>query len=72
MRAVIDGVIEVLKSRGITEFAATGYCFSGKQVFDLARDGVIKAAIVAHPSLLVIPDDLEAVAKTNVPVLINR
>jgi dienelactone hydrolase len=29
-RPPLDKLIEGLKERGITEFAATGYCFGGK------------------------------------------
>jgi dienelactone hydrolase len=64
-------VINGLKERGITQFGATGYCFGARYVFDLAFDGVIKAAVVSHPSLLEAPADLEKFAKTNVPLLIN-
>ena len=38
---------------------------------DLAFDGVIKSAAVAHPSLLQVPADIERYAKTNVPLLIE-
>ena len=31
-----------------------------RYVFDLAFDNVIKVAVVSHPSLLEVPDDLEA------------
>jgi len=44
---------------------------SGRYVFDLAFDGVISVAVVSHPSLLQVPEDLEKFAKTNIPLLIN-
>ncbi|KAF9443244.1 dienelactone hydrolase endo-1,3,1,4-beta-D-glucanase [Macrolepiota fuliginosa MF-IS2] len=71
-RPTLNKVIEGLKAQGVKEFGATGYCFGGRYVFDLAFDGVIKAAATSHPSLLQVPADLEkyaAVAK--VPLLIN-
>ena len=43
----------------------------GRYVFDLAFDGVIKAAAVAHPSLLKIPEDIEKYSQTNVPLLVE-
>lgn len=70
-RPSLDNVINGLKARGVTTFAAVGYCFGARYVFDLAFDGVIKAAAVAHPSLLEAPADLEKFKATGVPLLIN-
>ncbi|KAF7317665.1 Dienelactone hydrolase endo-1,3,1,4-beta-D-glucanase [Mycena kentingensis (nom. inval.)] len=70
-RPPLDKVIAALKAEGITTFAAVGYCLGGRYVFDLAFDGIIKAAATAHPSLLQIPDDLEKYKTTTVPLLIN-
>ncbi|THV04733.1 alpha/beta-hydrolase [Dendrothele bispora CBS 962.96] len=71
-RPLVDKVISALKEEGVTQFAATGYCFGGRYCFDLAFDHVIKATVVAHPSLLKIPDDLEKYASTaKAPLLIN-
>ncbi|KAG6374765.1 dienelactone hydrolase [Boletus reticuloceps] len=70
-RPRIDNVIATLKHQGIMEFAATGYCFSARYVFDLAFDGIIKVAAVSHPSLLKIPEDLHKFKQTKVPLLIN-
>ncbi|TDL23729.1 alpha/beta-hydrolase [Rickenella mellea] len=70
-RPPLDKVINALMEKGITSFGATGYCFGGRYVFDLAFDNVIKVGVVAHPSLLQVPEDLEKYAKTNVPLLIN-
>jgi len=68
----IDKVVEALKSEGVTEFAAAGYCFGGRYVFDIAFDNVIKVAVVSHPSLLNIPEDLKKyVASSKAPLLIN-
>ncbi|KAJ6514487.1 Alpha/Beta hydrolase protein [Mycena vitilis] len=71
-RPLIDAVISALKSEGVTEFAASGYCFGGRYTFDLAFDRVIKVAVVAHPSLLKRPEDLEIYRdKATAPLLIN-
>jgi len=71
-RPTLDKVIAALQAEGITSFGATGYCFGGRYVFDLAFDNVIKAGVVSHPSLLKVPDDLEKyVAEAKAPLLIN-
>ncbi|KAJ7463319.1 dienelactone hydrolase endo-1,3,1,4-beta-D-glucanase [Mycena latifolia] len=71
-RPLLDSVIAALRESGVTAFGAIGYCFGGRYVFDLALDGVITAAAVAHPSLLQIPADLEKYAATaTAPLLIN-
>lgn len=51
-------------------FAAVGYCFGARYVFDLAFDSEIKVAAVAHPSMLEVPGDLERIKETKVPLLI--
>ncbi|KAL5492258.1 hypothetical protein ACEPAI_3705 [Sanghuangporus weigelae] len=43
-RPPLDKVVDALKEKGVTSFGATGYCFGARYVFDLAFDGVIKAA----------------------------
>jgi dienelactone hydrolase len=58
-RPHIDKVIAALKETGVTTFGATGYCYGGRYVFNVAFDNVISAAVVSHPSLLKFPDDLE-------------
>jgi len=70
-RPPLDKVIDGLKARGVTTFAAIGYCLGARYVFDLAFDGVIKVAAISHPSLLEAPEDLEKFKKTGVPLLIN-
>jgi len=69
-RPPVDKVIEGLKKEGVTTFGVLGYCFGARYAFDLAFDGVPKAVMVAHPSLLKIPEDLETyVAKATSPLL---
>ncbi|KAJ7204139.1 Alpha/Beta hydrolase protein [Mycena pura] len=71
-RPIVDRVVAALREEGITALAATGYCFGGRYVFDLAFDGVTKVSAVSHPSLLVIPDDLTKYhAEAKAPLLIN-
>jgi len=71
IRPPLDKVIAALKADGVKDFAATGYCFGGRYVFDLAFDRVLKVAAVAHPSLLKVPEDLEKFKQTGIPLLIN-
>jgi len=71
-RPVLDKVIAALKEEGVVSFGATGYCFGGRYTFDLAFDKIIKAAVVSHPSLLKVPDDLTKYAQdATAPLLIN-
>ncbi|KAK0218232.1 dienelactone hydrolase endo-1,3,1,4-beta-D-glucanase [Armillaria fumosa] len=71
-RPSLDRVITALKESGVTEFGATGYCFGGRYVFDLAFEEILKVAVVSHPSLLKFPDDFEKYATAvKAPLLIN-
>ncbi|KAF8211096.1 dienelactone hydrolase [Mycena galopus ATCC 62051] len=71
-RPIIDKVIAALKADGVTTFAAVGYCFGGRYVFDLAFENITVASATAHPSLLQVPADLEKyVAVSKAPLLIN-
>ncbi|KAF8330524.1 dienelactone hydrolase [Amanita rubescens] len=71
-RPTLDKVIDALKEQGVTSFAAVGYCFGGRFVFDLAFENGITVAAVAHPSMLKVPEDLEKYASVSkAPLLIN-
>ncbi|KAJ7237268.1 dienelactone hydrolase endo-1,3,1,4-beta-D-glucanase [Mycena haematopus] len=71
-RPIIDKVIAALKAEGVTTFAAVGYCFGARYVFDLAFENIIAASAVAHPSHLEVPADLEKyVSVSKAPLLIN-
>ncbi|KAM6496770.1 dienelactone hydrolase endo-1,3,1,4-beta-D-glucanase [Amanita muscaria] len=71
-RPPVDKVIKALKEQGVTKFGATGYCFGGRYVFDLAFDNEIQVSVVAHPSLLKVPEDLNKYYSTSkAPLLIN-
>ncbi|KAJ7909412.1 Alpha/Beta hydrolase protein [Mycena leptocephala] len=72
IRPTIDSVVAALKEEGVTTFGATGYCLGARYVMDLAFDNVIVASAISHPSMLVIPDDLEKYRNTvTAPLLIN-
>ncbi|KAF7339018.1 Dienelactone hydrolase endo-1,3,1,4-beta-D-glucanase [Mycena venus] len=71
-RPPLDKVLAALKADGVTSVGAVGYCYGARWVFDLAFDGAITVAAVAHPSLLSVPADLEKyVATSKAPLLIN-
>ncbi|SCV74626.1 BQ2448_7655 [Microbotryum intermedium] len=63
--------IEGLKQQGVKEFAATGYCFGARWVVDAVLDGLLKVAIVSHPSLLKPDEDLPAIKAKSIPFLWN-
>lgn len=72
VRPILDKVIEALKVQGITRFGATGYCFGGRYVFDLAFENITSVSIASHPSLLNLPEDLHTYfAKSKAPLLLN-
>ena len=72
-RHTLNKVLEVLKAQGVKEFATTGYClrffFCGVDnneawpidTFDLAFENLIKVGVVAYPSLINVPQDLEVI-----------
>ncbi|KAJ7708656.1 Alpha/Beta hydrolase protein [Mycena rosella] len=72
-RPLLDAMVAALQDQhGVVAMAGTGYCFGGRYVFDLALEGIITVAAVAHPSLLKAPDDFEKyLATATAPLLIN-
>lgn len=56
---VIDGVLKALKEEGVTRIGTTGYCFGAPPAFRLAFANESHATVLAHPSRLKVPDDLE-------------
>jgi len=64
-------VIEELKSKGITVFGATGYCYGARLVFDLAFENIIRVSVITHPSLLTTEDLDTYVEKSKAPLLLN-
>jgi dienelactone hydrolase len=56
----------------VTTFGAVGYCFGARYAVDLALENTTKAIAMAHPSLLQVPADFEALMeKSSNPILIN-
>ncbi|OMO55080.1 Dienelactone hydrolase [Corchorus capsularis] len=53
-------VIEALKSKGISAIGAVGFCWVAKVVVGLAKEAVIQAAVMCHPSFVTV-DDIKAV-----------
>ncbi|TMW83528.1 hypothetical protein EJD97_001458 [Solanum chilense] len=49
-------VIEALKSKGVTKIGAAGFCWGAKVVVELAKHAYIQAAVLLHPSFVVIND----------------
>ncbi|BGP58399.1 hypothetical protein JCM8202_001902 [Rhodotorula sphaerocarpa] len=64
-RPAIDKVVSHLKAQGVQKFSAIGYCFGGRYVTDLVLDSVASVGVVAHPSLLEVPKDIEALNKSD-------
>ncbi|TFK71950.1 dienelactone hydrolase [Pluteus cervinus] len=58
-RPTLDKVLAALKKQGITSIAATGYCFGGRYIFDLAFENIISVAVATHPAVLQNPVDFE-------------
>jgi dienelactone hydrolase len=52
-------MLAALNVTGMTSFGAADFCYGGRLVFNLAFDGAITAAAVAHPSFLNVRADLE-------------
>ncbi|KZV70953.1 alpha/beta-hydrolase [Peniophora sp. CONT] len=67
----VKGVINALKSEGVTHFGATGYCYGGRVIFDLVYAGELNAGATSHPSLLSIEDLEKYSSSASVPLLIN-
>merc|ERR1712093_846443 len=71
-RPAIDKVVDELRKQGVKKFAAVGFCFGGRYVVDLVLDDAINVGMVAHPSLLKVPEDIQALAKKSTPFLWNH
>jgi dienelactone hydrolase len=59
VRPYLDKVITALKADGVTDLAATGYCFGAPYAIDLAIEGEAKVISISHPSKLQVPADFE-------------
>ncbi|EIM90826.1 chlorocatechol-degradation protein [Stereum hirsutum FP-91666 SS1] len=68
---ILESLMQALTAQGVTKFAATGYCFGARFVFNLAFENKIAVSITAHPSQLQI-EDLEKYAQiSKAALLIN-
>ncbi|EGG09426.1 uncharacterized protein MELLADRAFT_52005 [Melampsora larici-populina 98AG31] len=64
-RALLNKVMEALNPKRFTDFAAVGYCFGGKYVFNLAQENALKVGATSHPSLLENPKDIEKLLESS-------
>ncbi|XVF28940.1 hypothetical protein REPUB_Repub15cG0076200 [Reevesia pubescens] len=53
-------VIDALKSKGVSAIGAAGFCWGAKAVVGLAKDALIQAAVMLHPSFVTV-DDIKSV-----------
>lgn len=56
---ILAKVIPALRSSGITKIAALGFCYGARPAFDLAFVNTVSVVVVSHPSLLMVPEDIE-------------
>ncbi|EOY05506.1 Alpha/beta-Hydrolases superfamily protein isoform 2 [Theobroma cacao] len=59
-------VIDALKSKGVSAIGAAGICWGAKVVVGLAKEALIPAAVLLHPSFVTV-DDIKSV---KVPIAI--
>lgn len=57
--SVLDRVIAALKAVGVERIGTTGYCFGAPPALYLALKNESHVTVLAHPSRLAIPDDLQ-------------
>ncbi|KAL8283307.1 hypothetical protein RQP46_005717 [Phenoliferia psychrophenolica] len=68
----IGKVMSSLKESGVKSVGATGYCFGGKGVVELAIKNAIKVGVVAHPAFIKVPEDLLRLKESSrCPILWN-
>ena len=56
---VLDAVVAALKAEGVTRIGTSGYCFGAPPAFYLALKNEVHVTVLAHPSHLDVPGDLE-------------
>lgn len=56
---VVDGVVAALKESGVKRIGTTSYCFGAPPAFKLAFANESHVTVLAHPSRLNVPADLE-------------
>ncbi|KAL2535363.1 alpha/beta-hydrolase superfamily protein [Forsythia ovata] len=55
-------VISAIQSKGISAIGAAGFCHGAKVVVELAKDGLIQAGVLLHPSFVTVDDIKEVKA----------
>ena len=55
----VDAVVKALKEEGVMRIGTTGYCFGAPPAFYLACANESHVTVLAHPSRLKAPDDLQ-------------
>ncbi|CAH2052917.1 unnamed protein product [Thlaspi arvense] len=53
-------VVEALKNKGITAIGAVGFCWGAKVAVELAKQELVEAAVLLHPSRVTV-DDIKGV-----------
>lgn len=56
---IVDSVVAALKASGVTRIGTTAYCFGALWALRLAREGSSQVTVLAHPSRVKVPEDLE-------------
>ncbi|KAK1221904.1 hypothetical protein PQX77_015284 [Marasmius sp. AFHP31] len=65
-------VLGALREKGVKKIGVTGYCFGGLYTTLLSQTNEVEVAVMSHPSLLTLPDDIETiVANSTVPIEIH-
>ncbi|WJX96013.1 carboxymethylenebutenolidase [Trifolium repens] len=53
-------ILEAIKSKGVSSVGAAGFCWGAKVVTELAKSGLVQAAVLLHPSFVSV-DDIKGV-----------
>ncbi|ESQ47470.1 hypothetical protein EUTSA_v10021426mg [Eutrema salsugineum] len=59
-------VVEALKNKGITAIGAAGFCWGAKIAVELARQELVEAAVLLHPSRVTVDD----IKEVKVPIAV--
>ncbi|GAA6061683.1 hypothetical protein JCM10212_005975 [Sporobolomyces blumeae] len=70
-RPLVDKVQDALKGQGVKKLGCVSFCYGGRIAVDKVLDGTIDVAVTAHPSLLEVPKDMEALKTKDTPLLFN-
>ncbi|GAA6020691.1 hypothetical protein JCM11491_000516 [Sporobolomyces phaffii] len=69
---LVDQVQDALKSEGVKRFGCVSFCYGGRVAADKVLNETLDVAVTAHPSLLDVPSDIEALNKKSIPFLFNN